>query len=1213
MADLPAVLRALLSADNAARGSAEATLRALAKDPQIAPLLLTHARDDPAPEVRQLAAVILKRRVLTHWSKLPGEIQEHVKGVLLDGVVREPVGAVRRAIADVVSKIAKAAVPAGLWPRLPEFLAQCAQSPEEAHRDVAFVLFAALTETILTVMTSHFAALGSLFRAGLRDASPSVRVSALKAALALVANASGDASDPRETKVVVELVPDVLAVARAAIADGNERDAGLAFEILDEIVESQPRALRGASVRDVVRFCAETASAPDLDAVTRRRALDVLAFLARHKPKALLRAKLVGPLLRALCPLCGEPRDEDLAGDALDDVGEAREREMHVQTVAARLVDLLALNVPAKHVLPEVFAFASGAIRDADPRRRHAAVACLGIVAEGCAEGAGERAGEVVPLLVDALRDGQAAEVRGAAAFALGQFAEHVYGVEPFHALVLPTLFAALPPEPDRSAQERMMYAADAWLETLDEGDVAPYVEPLLRIAYLALDGAPTTRPEVREMLLSAVASAAASAGHAMHPHLGELLPRLERCLTSSLDAELRVRARALEALGMLVSARGGAAAMAPHVAAVMRYAESGFELEYSELREYGHGAFCEVAEATGEGFAGYLPSCVAKARASLALDDGVMYDSDEEARASGAGGGGFSFDDDSDDADSGSDDADSASAARRGGSNYSVFSGVVEEKAAACKALSSYAHFCPAAFAPHLNDGGALVRTLAEMADYMHETVRAQAHGALCRFAQCALAAAPRTPGAGRAEARPVVDAALEAARRAMRRDEDLDVVSAAMESAAEILKTLRRDAEEGGGAERAAAAERARLLLAEETARLDAAGHLEDLAASCLAIVRGVAACQEGDDGGGAGGEGGGRGAGTAHSDGEEEEEEEEEEDDEDPELGQIVLEGAAELLPALVALAARTDARRASFAPHVEALVARTHASRPDGQRSVAYAALVDTARAFAASGADEGGARVVREMARRIMPGVARELVAFGEGGGSGPGSARVGLRRNVAYVAGVLCEGAGAAETWGGGGDGGSADWFAATRLGLARLARADAEPDAGVRDNAASALLRVVAADHFAALRAEKEGTLRTASTTLPPSATLAAALAATPLCEDFEEAEAAYGALAAALEGGAPVVTGAFAARIVSVFGEVAETEARKRALAGGVEEEGSRGGETRKTVPAATLARMAAAAAAAARVDAEVRGALAEMPRDRAAALDEASRARG
>ena len=152
--------------------------------------------------------------------------------------------------------------------------------------------------------------------------------------------------------------------------------------------------------------------------------------------------------------------------------------------------------------------------------------------------------------------------------------------------------------------------------------------------------GAPTTRPEVREMLLSAVASAAASAGHAMHPHLGELLPRLERCLTSSLDAELRVRARALEALGMLVSARGGAVAMAPHVAAVMRYAESGFELEYSELREYGHGAFCEVAEATGEGFAGYLPSCVAKARASLALDDGVMYDSDEEARASGAGGG---------------------------------------------------------------------------------------------------------------------------------------------------------------------------------------------------------------------------------------------------------------------------------------------------------------------------------------------------------------------------------------------------------------------------------------------------------------------------------------------------------------------------------------------------------------------------------------------
>ena len=66
----------------------------------------------------------------------------------------------------------------------------------------------------------------------------------------------------------------------------------------------------------------------------------------------------------------------------------------------------------------------------------------------------------------------------------------------------------------------------DSWLEQLDD-EVAPYVEPLLQISYIALDS-PDARPQVKEMLLSACASAAAAAGQAMHPHLPSLLPRLE-------------------------------------------------------------------------------------------------------------------------------------------------------------------------------------------------------------------------------------------------------------------------------------------------------------------------------------------------------------------------------------------------------------------------------------------------------------------------------------------------------------------------------------------------------------------------------------------------------------------------------------------------------------------------------------------------------------
>lgn len=44
----------------------------------------------------------------------------------------------RRASANVVSVVAKYAVPAGEWPDLLNFLFQCSQSAQEDHREVKF-------------------------------------------------------------------------------------------------------------------------------------------------------------------------------------------------------------------------------------------------------------------------------------------------------------------------------------------------------------------------------------------------------------------------------------------------------------------------------------------------------------------------------------------------------------------------------------------------------------------------------------------------------------------------------------------------------------------------------------------------------------------------------------------------------------------------------------------------------------------------------------------------------------------------------------------------------------------------------------------------------------------------------------------------------------------------------------------------------------------
>jgi importin-4 len=150
LANLPEILRALLASDNDARGVAEATLRQLSRDPHVVPSLLAIARSDADANARQMAAVILKRRVIAHWQRLGESTRDAVKQSLLEGVVREPMHLVKRAIADVLGKVAKATFATGSWSELPEFLAQCTQSPEESHRDVAYVVFASLTESIVS-------------------------------------------------------------------------------------------------------------------------------------------------------------------------------------------------------------------------------------------------------------------------------------------------------------------------------------------------------------------------------------------------------------------------------------------------------------------------------------------------------------------------------------------------------------------------------------------------------------------------------------------------------------------------------------------------------------------------------------------------------------------------------------------------------------------------------------------------------------------------------------------------------------------------------------------------------------------------------------------------------------------------------------------------------------------------------------------------------
>ncbi|KAL0384574.1 UNVERIFIED_CONTAM: hypothetical protein Sradi_2851700 [Sesamum radiatum] len=394
---LELLLIQFLMPDNDARRQAEDQIKRLAKDPQVVPSLIHHLRTAKTPNVRQLAAVLLRKKITGHWGKLSPQLRQLVKQSLIESITVEHSPPVRRASANVVSIIAKYAVPAGEWPDLLPFLFQCSQSAQEEHREVALILFSSLTETIGNSFRPYFADLQSLLLKCLQDeTSNRVRVAALKA----VGSFLEFTHDEAEVIKFREFIPSILNVSRQCLASGEEDVAVIAFEIFDELIES-PAPLLGESVKAIVQFSLEVCASPNLESNTRHQAIQIISWLAKYKSSSLKKYKLVGPILQIMCPLLAEStnRDED------DDLAPDR--------AAAEVIDTMALNLP-KQVFPPVFEFASLSSQNANPKFREASVTALGVISEGCLELMKDKLEPVLHITLGALRDPEQM-VRGAA------------------------------------------------------------------------------------------------------------------------------------------------------------------------------------------------------------------------------------------------------------------------------------------------------------------------------------------------------------------------------------------------------------------------------------------------------------------------------------------------------------------------------------------------------------------------------------------------------------------------------------------------------------------------------------------------------------------------------------------------------------------------------------------------------------------------------
>ncbi|XP_047337583.1 importin-4 [Impatiens glandulifera] len=747
---LELLLIQFLMPDNDARRQAEDQIKRLAKDPQVVPALVQHLRTAKTPNVRQLAAVLLRKKITGHWAKLNPQLRQLVKESLIQSITIEPSPPVRRASANVVSIIAKYAVPAGEWPDLLPFLFQCSQSAQEDHREVALILFSSLTETIGNSFRPHFGDLQALLLKCLQDeTSNRVRVAALKA----VGSFIEFTHDENEVIKFREFIPSILNVSRQCLAAGEEDVAVIAFEIFDELIES-PAPLLGESVKTIVQFSLEVSSSQNLETSTRHQAIQIVSWLAKYKYNSLKKHKLVIPILQVMCPLLAESKDDD------DDLAPDR--------AAAEVIDTIALNIP-KHVFLPVLEFASLSSQNANPKFREAAVTALGVISEGCSEPMKQKLEPVLHIVLGALRDTEQL-VRGAASFALGQFAEHLQPeIISHYESVLPCILHALDDSSDE-VKEKSYYALAAFCEDMGE-EILPFIDPLMGKLLGALQSNPRN---LQETCMSAIGSVASAAEQAFIPYAERVLELMKMFMVLTNDEDLRSRARATELLG-IVAMCVGRARMEPILPPFIEAAISGFGLDFSELREYTHGFFSNMAEIMGDGFVQYLPHVVPLAFSSCNLDDGSAVDIDDSDDDGNTGGfSGVSSDDEAHD--------------EPRVRNISIRTGVLDEKAAATQALGFFALHTKGSFAPYLEES---LRILVKHSSYFHEDVRLQAITGLKHMLTAAKAVF-QNQNDGPTKAREILDTVMGIYIKTMTEDDDKEVVAQACMGIADIMQDI-------------------------------------------------------------------------------------------------------------------------------------------------------------------------------------------------------------------------------------------------------------------------------------------------------------------------------------------------------------------------------------------------------------------------------------
>nr|XP_006638970.1 PREDICTED: importin-5 [Lepisosteus oculatus] len=594
----------LMSPDNNVRKQSEETYENISGPTKITFLLQAIRDASAAEEVRQMAAVLLRRLLSSAFDEvyptLLADMQTAIKTELLMGIQMEGSPNIRKKVCDIAAELARNLIDDdgnNQWPEVLKFLFDSVNSQNVGLRESALHIFWNFPGIFGNQQQHYLEVIKRMLVQCMQDQEhPSIRTLSARAAASFVLS---NESNTAILKHFADLLPGILQVS--AVQCSQVYICRHSFEHLSLTFLNSPQ------------LCADT----NLTNMQRQLALEVIVTLS-ETASAMLRkhSNIVSQSIPQMLAMMVD-LDEDAEWAMAD---ELEDDDFDSNAVAGEsALDRIACGLGGKVVLPMIKQHIMQMLQNPDWKYRHAGLMALSAIGEGCHQQMEAILNEIVSFVLLFCQDPHP-RVRYAACNAIGQMATDFAPTfqKKFHDKVISALLQTMEDQSNPRVQAHAAAALINFTEDCPKALLIPYLENLVQHLHTIM----VTKLQeliqkgtklVLEQVVTSIASVADTTEEKFVPFYDLFMPSLKHIVENAVQKELRLlRGKTIECISLIGLAVGKDKFM-PDASDVMQLLLK-TQTDFNDLDDddpqisYMISAWARMCKILGKEFQQYLP-----------------------------------------------------------------------------------------------------------------------------------------------------------------------------------------------------------------------------------------------------------------------------------------------------------------------------------------------------------------------------------------------------------------------------------------------------------------------------------------------------------------------------------------------------------------------------------------------------------------------------